>query len=82
LVVTNAKLAGGASIQPVRNGWMRSGDDEIVIGILAKGAPMPEIKLAMQVSINETTYLEHQSIIAALGEFAGLANSIIARFAD
>ena len=74
--------ASSTTFMPVRNGWMRSGDDETVIGILAKGAPMPEIKLAMQVSINETTYLEHQSIIAALGEFASLANSIIARFAD
>ena len=66
----------------VHKGWMRSGDDETVIAFLAKGAPMPQIKLVMQVSINEPTYLEHQSITEALSEFANLANSIIARFAD
>jgi hypothetical protein len=65
---------------PVSTGWMRSGDDETVIGIPAKGAPQPQIKLTMQVSINETTYLEHRPIIAALNQFASLANSIIAMF--
>ena len=70
------------TFRPLLKGWMRSGDDETVIAFLAKGAPMPQIKLVMQVSINETTYLEHQSITAALSEFADLANSIIARFAQ
>jgi hypothetical protein len=87
-IMTTTTLIGGklrikgfsTTFAPVSTGWMRSGDDETVIGILAKGAPKPQIKLAMQVSINETTYLEHQPIIAALSEFASLANSIIAMF--
>ena len=65
---------------PVSTGWMRSGNDETVIGILAKGAPEPNIKLTMQVSLNETDYLEHREVVGALYDFAGLANSIIKLF--
>jgi hypothetical protein len=59
---------------------MRSGDDETVIGILAKGASVPQIHLSMQVSIFESAYLEHRPIIVALRDFARLANSIISLF--
>ncbi|NEV78546.1 hypothetical protein DYI24_16010 [Rhodopseudomonas sp. BR0C11] len=65
---------------PVATGWMRSGDDEAVIGILAKAAPHPKIDLTMQVSINETAYFKRRPVIRALNDFAGLANSIIALF--
>jgi hypothetical protein len=63
--------------KPVISGWMRSGDDEAVIGLLTKGVPNPQFKLTMQVSLNEPRYLEHREIVATLREFASLANSII-----
>jgi hypothetical protein len=65
---------------PVSTGWMRSGDDETVIGLLAKGTPKPDIQLAMRVSLNETQYLEHWPLIEALKMFADLATHIIKRF--
>ena len=68
------------AFRPFISGWIRSGDDEAVIGLLTKGVPNPQFKLTMQVSLNETSYLEHREIIATLREFASLANSIIQLF--
>ena len=53
---------------------------ETVLGLLAKGAPQPDIKPSMQVSLNETSYLPGTNIIVALNKFAVLANSIIQKF--
>ena len=60
---------------------MRSGNDETVIGLLAKGQPQPQMKLSMLVSMNETSYLPHREVVTALYEFANLARAIIRDFA-
>jgi hypothetical protein len=79
LNIIGVKMKG--PFRPFISGWIRSGDDETVIGLLTKGVvPNPQFKLTMQVSLSETTYLEHREIIATLREFASLANSIIKRF--
>jgi hypothetical protein len=66
---------------PVATGWMRSGDDEAVIGLLAKDArEKPKIKLDMQVSFSETAYLPRWEVVAALHKFANFATAIIQAF--
>jgi hypothetical protein len=70
----------GQHFEPLSIPWLRSGNDETVLGLLAKGAPQPQMKLAMQVALDETTYLPGMNIIRALNEFATLANSIIRKF--
>jgi hypothetical protein len=67
------------NFKPISTGWMRSGHDETVLGLLTKGVPQPQIKLSMQVSLNEASY-PSRSVIPALREFASLANSIIKKF--
>jgi hypothetical protein len=64
----------------VSSGFMRSGDNETVIGLLVKGAEKPRIKLTMQVSLSETLYLPHREIITTIYQFAKLANEIIRGF--
>jgi hypothetical protein len=61
-------------------GWMRSGDDKTVIGLISKSAPNPKIKLTMQISLGETNYLPHREVIATLYDFANLAKAIIRNF--
>ena len=63
-------------------GFLRSGagDTETVIGLLAKGAEKPKIKLAMQVSLSETLYLPHREVITTIRQFANLARTIIRDF--
>jgi hypothetical protein len=66
---------------PVSTGWMRSGPDETVIGLLAKNAAQqPKISLTPQVSLSETDYLPHREVVTALYEFAKLAKAIIREF--
>ncbi len=62
-------------------GWMRqSGDNETVIGLLAKGAEKPRIKLTMQISLSESLYLPHREIVTTISQFAKLATGIIREF--
>jgi hypothetical protein len=66
---------------PVATGWMRSGPDETVIGLLAKGAPQnPTIEVTSQISLGETAYLSHREVVTALYEFSNLAKAIIRNF--
>jgi hypothetical protein len=66
---------------PVATGWMRSGDDEAVIGLIAKDVrEKPKINLAMQVSLSETAYHPRGEVVAALHQFANLAKAIIRAF--
>jgi hypothetical protein len=64
----------------VSTGWMRSGDDETVIGLLAKGAEKPKLNLTMQVSLSETNYLPHREVVTTLYVFARFASAIIKEF--
>jgi hypothetical protein len=66
--------------EPMSVPWIHGEGGETVLGLLAKGAPQPDIKLSMQVSLNETSYLPGANIIVALNKFAVLANSIIQKF--
>ena len=59
---------------------MRSGPDETVVGIIAKGAQKPQIEVTPQISLNEATYLPHREVITTLYEFANLAKAIINNF--
>jgi hypothetical protein len=66
---------------PIAIGWMRSGHDETVIGLVPKNATQkPQINLAMQVSLDETTYLPHREVIGALYDFAKLTRAVIRNF--
>ena len=65
---------------PVPTGWL-GGEDEPVIGLLAKNAAQqPKIDLTSQVSLSETRYFTHREVIKALYEFAELADAIIRQF--
>jgi hypothetical protein len=50
------------------------------IGKLAKGAPQPEIELHAYVAFDEAVFPKGKRVIAALDDFASLANSIINLF--
>jgi len=69
-----------STFTPVATAWMRSADNEAVLGLLAKGAPRPQIDLTMQISLIETNYLVTRPIITALDDFATLAKAIIQKF--
>jgi hypothetical protein len=61
--------------------WVRTGDDETVLGLIAKSAEKhPKIELTPQVSLSEAAYLPHGEVITALYEFANLATAIINDF--
>lgn len=66
--------------EPLSIAWMRSADDETVLGLLKKGAPDPELDFTGQVCLNETSYLGGISVIEALRTFAIIAGSIIWMF--
>jgi hypothetical protein len=66
---------------PVSTGWVSTGPDEAVIGLLAKSAAeKPHFKVTPQVSFTETAYLPRREVITALNEFADLAKEIIRDF--
>jgi hypothetical protein len=66
---------------PVATGWMRSGPDETVIGLIAKNArEKPQIRLTAQVSLGETAYLPHREVISTLYDFVRMAKAIIREF--
>jgi hypothetical protein len=66
---------------PVSTGWVSTGPDEAVIGLIAKdAAEKPHIKATPQVSFTETAYLPRREVITALHEFANFAKSIIKMF--
>jgi hypothetical protein len=64
---------------PVSTGWMRSSDEETVLGLISKNAPDPELDFSAQVVLNETTY-SGRTVIDALQNFAAVATMIIWRF--
>jgi hypothetical protein len=60
---------------------MRSGPDETVIGLIAKGvAQKPQVEITPQISLGETAYLPHREVITALYDFAHFAKAIIRNF--
>jgi hypothetical protein len=61
-------------------GWVRSFEDETVLGLFTKGIPKPQFEFTPQICLNETSYLPGRDIVAALREFAGTANAIIRLF--
>ena len=66
---------------PVSTGWVSTGPDEAVIGLLARNAAQkPRIKATPHVSFTETTYLPRREVVTALHEFATLAKVIIGKF--
>lgn len=66
---------------PVANGWMPTGDDEAVIGLLAKSIKeTPRIRLSMHVCLSETAYLARGEIVSVISKFANLAKAIIQVF--
>ena len=66
---------------PVARGWIRSGQDEIVIGFVAKNAAEKScIRLTTQVSLGEPAYLPYREVITTLYDFARMAKAIIQEF--
>ncbi len=59
--------------------WLRVDDQETILGMIAKGAPDYNMKIASYVTIYETGFAP-KPIVATLNEFASLANSIINLF--
>jgi hypothetical protein len=60
--------------------WMRSADDETVLGLLQKGAPDPKLNFSAQISLDETSYMGGIGVIPALQQFAVLARCTIMMF--
>ena len=65
---------------PVASGFMIIEDQETVLGLLRKGAPDYNMKFSAFVAINETDLSIHKPVVAALNDFARLADSIIQLF--
>lgn len=66
---------------PVSTGWVRTGIDETVIGLISKDAArQPRIRLTPQVSLCETAYLPRREVITALREFTKMVEQIIQEF--
>lgn len=66
--------------EPLSIAWMRSADDETVLGLLAKDSPDPEFDFTAQVALDETAYFAGTEIITALKIFANAAQTIIGKF--
>jgi hypothetical protein len=52
---------------------MRSSDEEIVLGLLRKGAPDSKLNFAAQICFDETSYIGGFEVIPALQNFATIA---------
>lgn len=66
----------GVSVQPIANGWIRA-QDKTVLARISKGAPKPQITHSFSVTIDEPGLADRKPLIAALDDFAFLAESII-----
>jgi hypothetical protein len=66
--------------EPLSIAWMRSSDEETVLGLLRKDAPDPQLSFTAQISFDETSYLGGIGVIPALHNFAILARGIIFMF--
>jgi hypothetical protein len=71
------------AFEPVSTGWIRSGNNETIIGHISRSAiEQPEIDLSMQICLDETMYLPHREVVATIYEFANSTKEIIAFFDD
>jgi hypothetical protein len=66
---------------PIRGagGWVRA-NNEILLGLLQKGAPQPRIQFTPFIGFDEPETGMSHVVLEALDQFAGLAHSIIKRF--
>ena len=64
---------------PVASGGLRVDDQETILGMIAKGAPHYDMKIASYVTIYETGFAP-KPVVATLNEFASLATAIIKLF--
>jgi hypothetical protein len=77
VIPSTMRLKGNNLFIPVSTGYMRSADDETVLGLIAKGHLNPVTEYTARVIMSEDINLP---VIAALALFARLASSIIAMF--
>jgi hypothetical protein len=67
--------------EPLSIAWMRSSDEETVLGLLRKDAPDPQLNFTGQIAFGETSYFEEGvGVISALQQFAVSARCIILMF--
>jgi hypothetical protein len=59
--------------------WMRSSDEETVLGLISKDAPNPELDFTATIGLDEPTY-SGRGVMHALQNFATFAGSIIWMF--
>jgi hypothetical protein len=69
----------GQSVQPIMSGWIRT-HNKTQLAFISKGARQPQITRTFTVTIDEPGMAERKPLVAALYEFAGLAESIIKLF--
>jgi hypothetical protein len=69
----------GEGVQPVATGWLRT-QDETVLGLIGKDAPKPQITQSFSITIGESVLPDGKPVVAALDDFAFVAESIIKRF--
>jgi hypothetical protein len=71
----------GPTVEPLDSGWIRT-NNQTVLARIAKGASQPNITRAFTITIDEPGSAVRKPIIAALYDFASLAESIIKLFDD
>ena len=60
--------------------FMDAGNNETVLGVIAKGVPKPQMNYAAHIALREAETASGQPFISALTNFASLADAIIKQF--
>jgi hypothetical protein len=68
----------GPGVGTIATGWVHAGDETIIATTL-KGFPDPKVEITSFVAIDET-FVAGEPVLIALGQFALMAQTIIARF--
>jgi hypothetical protein len=60
--------------------WIRSSEEETVLGLFAKNAPNPQFDFTAQICLDETSYMPGAPLIGVLRQFAVVARGTIFLF--
>lgn len=74
------RLKGNNLFIPVSTGYMRSADNETVLGLIAKGHLNPVMEYTARVVFSEAELIPSMPVVEALNKLAGLVHSIIKLF--
>lgn len=82
LTPTKLKISGYGvhkNFTAVSTGYVSSGD-KIILGLLTKGTPPPDVKLVAHITIHEVDLVNKKSVVGVLNQFAEHVTKIIKMF--